>query len=214
MKLNIDAVFLLDDDYHLEGVATAYNKLGFNCLWWEPSKKPFFDLMDECNPKVVYYSARGLAKNGAYLREAEKHLNLRDIRQDYPGIYANDLLYCPGSYDAHLASEALMIVKAQLNESQLNNLFKIISIKPKLKIISKKYIPVSNLIGACDLGEIRDAIASTKMIIDYDDTFLGIALYYGIECQTLDGDLYWGMTDSNKPQTFIEAVRHNVSNSG
>lgn len=213
MKSNLDAAFLLDDDYYLEGVATAYNKLGLNCIWWEPSKKPFFDLIDEFNPKIVYYSLSGFAKNGVYLRDAEKHLVMKDVKQDYPGLYANDLLYCPGTYDVHLASEALMIVKAQLNESQLHNLFRLINTQPKLKIISKKYIPVSNLIGSCDLSEIRDAIASTKCIIDYDNTFSAVAFYYDIPCMNVDGSEAFA-PEYGQPFTFTEAVQRNVSNSG
>lgn len=210
MRESIDAAFVMDDNYYIEGVATAYAKLGLSCCWWEPSKKPFFDLKDEMNPKVVYYSPKGLANNWVYMRGADTHLNLRNVEEEYPEIMVNDLLYEPGNFDKYLASDALMVIKTQINEKQVVELFKLAAMMPKMKIISKKYIPIINLVGECTKEEIRDAIASTKAIVDYDKTFAGVAFYYDIPCINLTGEI---LTPVFKPKTFLEAVTAHVGNS-
>ncbi len=210
MKTSIDAAFVVDDNYYLEGVATAYSKLGLNSIWWEPSKKPYFDLLDQLNPKIVYYSKRGLQTNWIHLKGAAEQLNLKDINDDYSGLIANDLLYFPGYFDKFLESDALMIIKTQVPEPQLPLLVKLCGEMPKLKIISKKYIPLTNLIGECSIYEIRDAIASTKAIVDYDNTFSAVAFHNGMKCINLSGDI---LEQENKPKTFTEVVKEHVSDS-
>ena len=201
-KLNI--VFKHNNNPITEPLCAAFTKLGYDTVLWWQDNKPTFDMLHERKPDILICDGADLNQsilNGLKKfsdtklvvinpRPADKLLNLVNkslfcytktpktpsLNLDIIEPSANIAQITNGVYDENLSSDILIYTNDDsIIDYKIIGLLTQNSSKYKIKVFGHNRMNIPFYLGSLSLKEASNAIASTKLAIDFGDNYVTYA---------------------------------------
>lgn len=219
-----------------EPLCAAYTKLGHDTVLWWQDRKPTFDMLHERKPDILICDGAGLNQsilNGLKQfvdtrlvvinpRPDDKLLALANNtffcytkipKFDIPGIdvikpSANTAQITNGVYTENLSSDILIYTNDDtLVDYKIIGLLTQNSAKYKIKIFGNNRMNVPFYLGGLSLKEASNAMASTKLAIDFGDNYTTYAANQVCTITHFEND-YWPTVSYNDYIGTIDKLLH------